>query len=72
MISHKQSADIVTVAPGIAEALLTTTAGLVVALPALVMFSYLKSRVITLEYCMITLSDAIQKVITHALLEVKE
>ncbi len=71
-ISHKQSADIVTVAPGIAEALLTTTAGLVVALPALVMFSYLKSRVITLEYCMITLSDAIQKVITHALLEVKE
>ena len=34
-MSEKQSADIVTVAPGIAEALITTVAGLLVAIPAL-------------------------------------
>jgi biopolymer transport protein TolQ len=38
-ISELQSADIATVAPGIAEALITTLAGLMVAIPALVMFN---------------------------------
>ena len=40
-ISEKQVADITTVAPGIAEALVTTLAGLFVAIPALIMFNYL-------------------------------
>lgn len=40
-ISQKQSADISVVAPGIAEALITTVAGLLVAIPALMMFNYL-------------------------------
>ena len=37
-IAQKQSADIMTVAPGIAEALITTLAGLVVAIPAMIMY----------------------------------
>ena len=56
-ISEKQTADIVTVAPGIAEALITTLAGLVVAIPALVMFNYLAVNIRTLESQMVTLSD---------------
>jgi len=43
-ISERQAADIVAVAPGIAQALVTTLAGLVVAIPALVMFNYLQAR----------------------------
>ncbi len=44
-ISEKQSADIAAVAPGIAEALMTTLAGLMVAIPALCMFHYVMSRI---------------------------
>lgn len=43
-ISERQMADIVTIAPGIAEAFLTTLAGLVVAIPALVMYHYFKTQ----------------------------
>lgn len=43
-ISERQMADIVTIAPGIAEAFLTTLAGLIVAIPALVMYHYFKSQ----------------------------
>lgn len=43
-ISQKQSADISVVAPGIAEALVTTVAGLLVAIPAVVIFNYLTLR----------------------------
>lgn len=38
-INEKQMADIVTIAPGIAEALMTTLAGLLIAIPALVLFN---------------------------------
>ncbi len=43
-ISERQMADIVTIAPGIAEAFLTTLAGLMVAIPALVMYHYFKAQ----------------------------
>ena len=43
-ISEKHSADITTVAPGIAEALITTLVGLAVAIPALAMFHYLNRQ----------------------------
>lgn len=43
-ISERQMADIVTIAPGIAEAFLTTLAGLMVAIPALVMYHYFKNE----------------------------
>ena len=56
-ISERQSADITTIAPGIAEALVTTLAGLVVAIPAFVMYSYCSSQVHRLERYLLSLSD---------------
>lgn len=40
-IGQKQAADIVVIAPGVAEALVTTLVGLIVAIPAFVMFNYI-------------------------------
>ena len=50
-ISTQGSTNIVVVAPGIAEALITTIAGLAVAIPAMVAYNYFvqKSRVFGLE-----------------------
>jgi len=56
-ISQKQSADIATVAPGIAEALITTLAGIMVAIPALVMFVYLNTQIKNLEQRCVALAD---------------
>lgn len=56
-ISQKQSADIATVAPGIAEALITTLAGLMVAIPALVMFVYLNTMLKSVEGLFVNLAD---------------
>jgi len=56
-ISETQIADIATIAPGIAEALITTLAGLIVAIPALIMFNYLHSKTRTLEHKLIILAD---------------
>jgi biopolymer transport protein TolQ len=56
-ISTQKSADIAAVAPGIAEALITTLGGLVVAIPALVMFSYVRSQAKKLEQMVISLSE---------------
>lgn len=56
-ISQKQSADIATVAPGIAEALITTLAGLMVAIPSLAMYHYLKLQVTSLEQRLVAVTD---------------
>lgn len=56
-ISYSGSADISAVAPGMAEALITTLAGLIVAVPALVMFSILQGRIQILERRLIALAD---------------
>lgn len=48
-ISERQSADIVTVAPGIAEALITTLAGLLVAIPVIVLYHRLLAKIHHLE-----------------------
>lgn len=56
-ISERQSADITTVAPGIAEALITTLAGLMVAIPAVMMYYYCASQVRKLERYLYGLSD---------------
>ena len=56
-ISETQVADITTVAPGIAEALITTLAGLIVAIPAMIMFNYLQTKIRLLEHNLIVLSD---------------
>ncbi len=58
-ISQRQTADIVTTAPGIAEALITTLAGLMVAIPMLVFFNYLQTRVADLEHQVFRLSDRV-------------
>lgn len=49
-ISEKQGADIATVAPGIAEALITTLAGLMVAIPAFMFYHYLQNNIDALGY----------------------
>jgi biopolymer transport protein TolQ len=56
-ISETQVADIATIAPGIAEALITTLAGLIVAIPAMVMFNYLHTKTRALEHSLIILAD---------------
>lgn len=56
-IAEQRSADISAVAPGIAEALITTMGGLVVAIPALVLFSYLQNVMRTFETAVIELGD---------------
>lgn len=58
-ISHSQSADIVTVAPGIAEALITTLAGLVVAIPAVFMTNYITTQIDTIEEQLVSMTDLI-------------
>lgn len=57
-ISERQAADITTVAPGIAEALMTTLAGLLVAIPALVMFNVLLGRTKKIEHQLNSLADS--------------
>lgn len=56
-ISETQQADIATIAPGIAEALITTLVGLMVAIPALLMFHYLNTQVRNLEHQLLLLAD---------------
>lgn len=62
-ISEQQSADITTVAPGIAEALITTFAGLLVAIPALVMYNIVQRYIRAVENQLIELADHVTFVI---------
>lgn len=62
-ISELQAADITTVAPGIAEALMTTLAGLMVAIPVLILFNYLSSQVRGIEQQLVTLADKVSMII---------
>lgn len=56
-ITELQNADIVTVAPGMAEALVTTMAGLLVAIPAALMFFYLRAVLRSLEHQLLMVAD---------------
>lgn len=56
-ISQTQTADIAAVAPGIAEALITTLAGLMVAIPAMIIFNYLLVQTGRLEQQLLVLAD---------------
>ncbi len=56
-IAEKHSADISAVAPGISEALLTTLAGLVVAIPSLCMYAFLQARIRRIEQEIVDLAD---------------
>ena len=56
-ISREKTADIAVIAPGIAEALLTTLAGLLVAIPALIFFHYFSNEVRKIEQQLLGVSD---------------
>lgn len=56
-ISQEKAADISVVAPGIAAALLTTLAGLIVAIPAMIAFHYFSNELRKLEMNLNDLSD---------------
>lgn len=56
-ISLAKNVDITVIAPGIAEALVTTMAGILVAVPALVLFNYLQNRILLLEQNLMAISD---------------
>jgi biopolymer transport protein TolQ len=56
-IAEKHSADISAVAPGIAEALITTLSGLIVAIPALCLYAYLQAKTRRLEQEIVDLAD---------------
>lgn len=49
-IAHQRSTDITAIAPGIAEALLATFAGITVAIAAFVLFHYLNSKLRAIEH----------------------
>jgi biopolymer transport protein TolQ len=67
-ISERQVADITTVAPGIAEALTTTLAGLMVAIPALVMFNYLQIHVHKIGLLVQQLADRVAVIVQYSML----
>lgn len=56
-ISQAKSADLAVVAPGIAEALLTTLVGLIVAIPAMIFFHYYSNELRKLEQHLCHISD---------------
>lgn len=64
-ISERQSADIITVAPGIAEAFITTLVGLMVAVPALVMYNILAVQIRRMEQMLIKIADKMGTVSYH-------
>jgi biopolymer transport protein TolQ len=71
-ISEKQAADIVTIAPGIAEALLTTIAGLMVAIPVSIMYFFLREQVGTIEHKLNQLSDRLSVIVQKVFIDGKE
>jgi biopolymer transport protein ExbB/TolQ len=66
-IAERHNADITTVAPGIAEALITTLAGLIVAIPAQVMYNVMLSRIRVFDGLVVRCADVVRSIIHHAL-----
>ncbi len=62
-IAQEKSADIATVAPGLAEALITTLAGLIVAIPALMAYHYLTRQTHKIEFALVELGDRFVRVL---------
>lgn len=68
-ISQEKSADISVVAPGIAKALTTTLAGLIVAIPALIFFHYFSNELRKLEQQLISISDRFLNIIKQSFVQ---
>lgn len=62
-ISQEKSADIAVVAPGIAEALTTTLAGLIVAIPAMIAFHYFSNELRKMEHQINQISENFLKIV---------
>lgn len=56
-ISQEKSADIATVAPGMAEALIVTLAGLIVAIPAMIAYYYFANKIRRFEFQLSEIGD---------------
>lgn len=68
-IGQEKSADISTVAPGLAEALTTTLAGLVVAIPALIAYHYLTRQMHKVEVILFDVNERFLKIVRETLSE---
>ena len=68
-ISQEKSADISVVAPGIAEALTTTLAGLMVAIPAMIAFHYFSNELRKQEQQLDHLADKYLSIIKKTFLK---
>lgn len=66
-IGQQHTTDITAIAPGIAEALVTTFAGLVVAIPALIMFHYVMSMIREFEHHLCALVHSFEWTVKHLL-----
>ena len=66
-IGQTKTADIAAIAPGIAEALVTTFAGLVVAIPALILYHYLNEKITDLEEQLYALTHRFEWVVKRVL-----
>lgn len=64
-ISREKSADIATVAPGLAEALIVTLAGLIVAIPALIAFHFFASRIRKFDHHLNDIGDRFLNIVKY-------
>lgn len=64
-IGQERSADIATVAPGIAMALITTLSGLVVAIPAMVFYHYFSNELRKVETILFKLGDVVIHIVEN-------
>lgn len=65
-IAQHRNADITTVAPGIAEALITTLAGLIVAIPAQIMYNILIARIKSFDGLVVRYSDMVRFIVKRS------
>ncbi len=65
-ISHEKNADITTVAPGMAEALIVTLAGLIVAIPAMIAYFYFSNELRKIEFALGEIGEHILRVTQHS------
>lgn len=68
-IGQEKCADISTVAPGLAEALTTTLAGLIVAIPALIAYHYLSRQMHKIEVMLFDVNERFLKIVRETLSE---
>lgn len=66
-IGQEKSVDISTVAPGLAEALITTLAGLIVAIPALIAYHYLTRQLHKIEVLLADVNDRFKRIVIETL-----